>query len=110
MIHVENFTNRFFRAIQDRDTVAMTAMWEKDGKAYLNGMERPLSFLTSLPPFVELALQEVHVVHANDNQYLIQLKWVMGMPDSVGYHDTYLTVVRRREEYLIVAMVDFGIE
>lgn len=101
---------QFFAGMKEHDAAKIGQNWLPDGKIFIGKTLRELAFLKGIPPFIKIELDGCELLAADGEIALVKAKWRMLMPETTGFHVSYLNLVGEGGQWKIASMTDYGIE
>jgi len=100
----------YFDGLKKHDFTIISSAWHKNGKMYVGSESRDITFFQKLPPFIGFELDKAEILAYDEKIALVKVEWRMTMPDSTGFHNSYINLIEENAQWLIISKTDYGIE
>lgn len=99
-----------FERLNSSDKTLLSNLFVDDKGLVINNERQSIQMLMKIPPFIGFELKEMIINNSEELLTQVKVIWDMTMPDSVGHHMSYISIVKMDETLRIVSMIDFGEE
>lgn len=99
-----------FQGLKEHDFTKVSSAWHKNGKMFVGIDMQEVSFFAKIPPFINFEVDSMEVLSIDNKIAVVKVMWRMIMPESVGYHNSYINLSEETGKWLIISKTDFGEE
>ena len=101
---------KYFLILNSNEKDKLSDIWIENGVLFINNEIKDISFLKKLPSFITFNISNIKLLSFDSKISVFKVEWKMILPDSIGIHTSYITLILYGDLWKIINQTDIGIE